>query len=166
MNAPRAYLETEVATACPPKLRLLLLEAALRLARRSLSSGEKPLPEEVCRDLGSLKKILLHLFTSLERENDEVARNITRVYLFLFCTVAEAELAGETHKIRDVEQVLQIECETWRTLTQRYLAEVDTSRTPLGAATSAVNAYVGAIPAAADPRPSPSRSDAAFDCLT
>jgi hypothetical protein len=45
MHAPFAYLENEVRTACPPKLRLLLIEASLRLARKCRSCEAKPFPE-------------------------------------------------------------------------------------------------------------------------
>jgi flagellar biosynthetic protein FliS len=163
MNAPIAYLETEVTTACPPKLRLMLLEAALRLARRSFSLNDKPLPEEQCRVFASLRKILLHLLASLEQKDDEMTRNIKSVYFYLFCAVAETELEGHTHKIRDVEQVLEIECETWRTLTQRYLDEVVQSQTPR--CTSDATACEREIPSFTDALSNPSRSDVVLDCV-
>jgi flagellin-specific chaperone FliS len=165
MNAPRTYFETDIATACPPKLRLLLLEAALGLSRRILASEVHPLSDDVSRALRSLRKILLHLFTSIESENDELASKIKDVYLYLYCTVAEAELAGETHKMGDVVQVLQIECETWRALTDRYLAEAASGPAPQDSGALGATAHDQKFSYATDLLSTPSRSAPAFDCL-
>jgi flagellar biosynthetic protein FliS len=124
MSAQLAYLETEIATACPPKLRLVLIEAALRLANQAHSSGQHRSSHENGRTLLYLKRILLQLLMSMEHENHAVARQIKSVYRFLLSTVVDAELTGDTQRICDVEKVLQVERETWQMLTNRYLAEV------------------------------------------
>jgi flagellar biosynthetic protein FliS len=123
MNAHVAYLETEVATACPPKLRLLLIEAALRLAHQGRSSGEDEHPHEIVHRLHSLKRILLELLASIDHEDQALADRIKRVYLYLLSTVVEAERTGDAQHLRDLEKVLHVERETWQILTDRYLAE-------------------------------------------
>jgi flagellar biosynthetic protein FliS len=123
MNAQLAYLETEVATACPPKLRLLLIDAALRLARQSRSSDQSRFSNDNRQSLGYLKKIILQLLMSLDRQDNALAGKIKGVYMYLFCTVVEAELTADIQKLCEVERILQIERETWQILTDRYLAE-------------------------------------------
>ncbi len=124
MNAQFAYLETEVATACPPKLRLLLIEAALRLAHQSRLGGENHLPHETSHVLRSLKRIILQLLTSVDYGEHTLAEKIKSVYRYLFSRVVEAELTGDTQKLCEVEKVLHVERDTWQILTDRYLAEV------------------------------------------
>jgi flagellar biosynthetic protein FliS len=123
MNAHVAYLETEVATACPPKLRLFLIEAALRLAQQSCSCGNDEPPHEIAHRLHSLKRILLELLASIDHEDRALAERIKSVYLYLLCTVVEAERTGDAQCLADVEKVLHVERETWQILTDRYLAE-------------------------------------------
>lgn len=123
MNAHLAYLETEVTTASQPKLRLMLIEAALRLAHQSLQCWEESLPDPAFRPLSSLRKIILELFTSVETDDCQLVANIQSLYLYLFRTVTEAQLAGDAQKIRDVVRILEIERETWRVLTQRFVSE-------------------------------------------
>ena len=128
MNAQLAYLETEVATACPPKLRLLLIEAALRLAQQSRLGGENRLPHETGHVLRSLKRIILQLLASVDHQGHPLAEKVKSIYMYLFSTVVEAELTGDTQKLCEVEKVLQFERETWQILTDRYLAEVALQR--------------------------------------
>jgi flagellin-specific chaperone FliS len=143
MHAPFAYLENEVRTACPPKLRLLLIEAALRLARQCRSCEAKPFPEETCRDLHGLQKILLHLLASIEHEDQALVGRIKSVYGYLYRTVAEARLAGDPEPLSHVVEVLQIERETWRTLTERYLSEVVASQQMQSTANSVSHVAAG-----------------------
>jgi flagellar biosynthetic protein FliS len=124
MNAHAAYLETEVATACPPKLRLLLVDAALQLARQGRSSGQDQVHHAFDHRLHSLKRILLELLASLDHEDQALLGKIKRVYLYLLSTVVEAERTGDAQCLADVEKVLHVERETWQILTDRYLAEM------------------------------------------
>ncbi|MBW3600696.1 MAG: flagellar protein FliS [Planctomycetes bacterium] len=140
MNAPFAYLQAEVMAASPPKLRLLLIEAALRLARQSLAAAESPQPDAAPRALRGLKKILRQLLVSLGREDDPTARNLRGVYMRLYCTVAEAALTADTQQINQVIKVLQVERETWRTLTERYVAGAQSLPPSLSASSEAAPA--------------------------
>lgn len=167
MNAQLAYLETEVMTASPPKLRLLLIEGALRLARQSLQSWEEPMPESVFRALSSLRKIILQLLTCVEGEDCGLGRNIQSIYMYLFSTVTKAQLSGDARKISEVVKVLEVERETWKILTQRFVAEVvarqPTHSQPAGASSTPA-AALGA-PAALDVRTGASVSGTSFSLL-
>jgi flagellin-specific chaperone FliS len=124
MNAHETYLETELATACPPKLRLLLIEAALRLAQQSRTSGHDQVHHAFDHRLHSLKRILLELLASIDREDQALVDKMKSVYLYLLSTVVEAERTGDAQCLADVEKVLHVERETWQILTDRYLGEM------------------------------------------
>ncbi|MEO2045110.1 MAG: flagellar export chaperone FliS [Pirellulales bacterium] len=120
MSARLAYLETQVLTASPPKLRHLLIQVALRTAQKSLQHWTNPLTEETSQALTQLRQVLIQLLTSLNEGEDEPKCNLQRVYLYLFQTVTQAQLSGNIEKIRDVVKVLEVENNTWRVLADRY----------------------------------------------
>jgi flagellar biosynthetic protein FliS len=124
MNAQLAYLQMDVATACGPKLRLLLIEAALRLAHENCVFGQNRQPHEFGHALRLLRRILLQLLCSLDQDHEELAGKLKSVYRYLLCTVEEVQLTRDTQKLGDVERVLKIERETWQIITDRYLAEM------------------------------------------
>ncbi len=123
MSASLAYLETQVRTATPPKLRLLLIQAALRLAQNSLQSWTVPLPETESLALTQLRKILTQLLTSLDQGEDEIGSNLQRVYIYLLQAVTLAQLSGDSDKLRDVIEILKVEQQTWQALSQRYVRQ-------------------------------------------
>ena len=123
MNEQLAYFETQVLTASAPKLRLLLIEAALQLARRSLRAQEEAQAEPAFQGLHRLRKVILQLLTSLEDHDGGLGHTFQRVYLLLYRTVIEAQLSGNAQKTRDIVRVLEVERETWQELTERFVTE-------------------------------------------
>ena len=109
MNEQLAYFQTQVLTASPPKLRLLLIEAALQLARQSLRAQEEAQAEPAFQGLHRLRKVILQLLTSLEDHDGGLGHTFQRVYLLLYRTVTEAQLSGNTQKTRDIVRILEVE---------------------------------------------------------
>ena len=130
MSAQTAYLEAEVLSASPPKLRLLLIEGALRLARQSLRDWQTPLPVSVFESLAHLRKIIRELRNSLEPEDVSYGREMQRVFMFLLRAVTEAQLRLDAGKINEVVRILEVERETWCLLTQRFLEQTAVSQGP------------------------------------
>ncbi len=123
MNEQLAYFQIQVLTASPPKLRLLLIEAALQLARQSLRAQEEAQAEPAFQGLHRLRKVILQLLTSLEDHDGGLGHTFQRVYLLLYRTVTEAQLSGNTQKTRDIVRILEVERKTWQELTERFVTE-------------------------------------------
>jgi flagellar secretion chaperone FliS len=121
MNDPRAaYLETQIKTATPQRLRLMLIEGALRFARQakeatSLGQSERAADYfDRCRDV--VGELLAGIRPGPHRLN-EVARAL---YGFVYQSLAEAQLLGDGKKVDDALRVLEEERETWLQVCKAY----------------------------------------------
>jgi flagellar protein FliS len=109
-----SYLESQVLTATPQKLRLMLIEAALRAARQALNSWEEKLDSEANIALIRCREIISELLAAIRPDDSELTRNVSGIYVFLFKTLAEAQLHRDRAKVGEAIKVLEIEQETWR----------------------------------------------------
>src|SRR6478736_4752663 len=107
MSAHDTYLETQVATATPQRLRLMLIEEALRLARAAheLWSADRGLEGstkvERCRD------VISELIGGIHPDQTPVAKRVLGIYLFLFSSLTESQIARDTHQLAGVIRVLE-----------------------------------------------------------
>ena len=111
-----SYLESQVLTATPQKLRLMLIEAALGAARQALHCWEEDLGSQANLALIRCREIVSELLAAVKPDDSELTRKVAGIYLFLFKTLAEAQLHRSPVKVNDAITVLEIECETWRTV--------------------------------------------------
>ena len=114
-----AYLESQVLTAMPQKLRLMLIEAALGAARQTLKASEEKLDTDANIALIRCREIISELLTSIKSDDTELTRNVSGIYMFLFKTLAEAQLYRNRTKVDEAIKVLEIERETWRTVCEQ-----------------------------------------------
>jgi len=112
---PRSsYLEAQVLTATPQKLRYMLIEAALGAARQAVHCWDEELEPQAKIALIRCREIISELLAAIKTEESELARSVTDLYLFLYKTLAEAQLHRDQTKVNGVIKVLEIERETWR----------------------------------------------------
>lgn len=123
-SARDTYLETEVLTATPQKLQLMLIDGALRfieLARRHWKNDED---EEACEALIRSQRIVTELLGGLNKDVDpDLAGKVASIYLFVFCTLLSANNERDEEKLDDVVRILNIERETWRQVCEELGAE-------------------------------------------
>jgi flagellar protein FliS len=113
-DAHATYLETQIKTATPQKLRLMLIDGALRFSARAKESLDAGQRDEAFESLERARDIVGELLAGIRPERhplNDVARGI---YAFLFRSLAEAQLLGEVGKIDEAIRVLTEEQETWR----------------------------------------------------
>lgn len=114
-----AYLETQVLTASPIQLRLMLIEGAqrfARLAREAFAEGRK---EEAHICTGRCQQVLIELLGSLQPKGNVVSENLVGLYAFLVKTVSEVILLEQPNQLDEVCRVLSEEQTTWRMLVER-----------------------------------------------
>lgn len=127
MNMPArdAYLTTQVMTATPQKLQLLLIDAALRSAQqaqRHWSEGNDQAADEM---LAHATEVVSELLASVGSAKSEISRRLSSLYLFLFRALSEAHLLRDEQKLADVMRVLRIERETWSLVCEKFGATTE-----------------------------------------
>jgi len=122
-----SYFETEIMTAPPQKLQLMMIEAVIRFARRAGEQWDAQQDDQACESLIRAQQIVTELVSGLNREQSpELAAKITSVYMFVFRRLMEASLEKSRQKLDDALRVLEEERTTWREVCQRVGASAAT----------------------------------------
>ncbi|HZW09698.1 MAG TPA: flagellar export chaperone FliS [Phycisphaerales bacterium] len=126
-----AYLRTQVMTASPEQLRLMLLDGALRFARQAVEGIAGKDYEAAYNGITQARAIVLELATSIRADIEpELAERVRSVYLFIYKEMVDASLNRDTARLEKAIELLQYERETWALLIERVAAERAASRTP------------------------------------
>jgi flagellar protein FliS len=109
------YLESAIATASPAKLRLMLIERGVEVARH-LAGKWRETPGKRGTNEYSLKllELLSELLSGVTDQNVEVCRTVADLYVFLCQHLIAAEKNGDASMIDEIRLVLETEAETWR----------------------------------------------------
>src|SRR3954468_20507544 len=114
------YLETEVMTAPPQKLRLMLIEAALRYANRTLQCWQADQAEKGLDAMIRTQQIIGELLAGIKPDPDpQLAHRVAGLYVFVLRTLIIAQHGHSELRLREAMRVLEIERETWQQLCQK-----------------------------------------------
>lgn len=109
-----AYLETQILTATPQRLRLMLIDGAIRkakLAQAAWQDGDIPAGLEAA---GHCRDIVCELIAGIGPEQTPLIKQVMGIYLFLFSTLVEAQVSRDPQRLADVIRVLDEERTTWQ----------------------------------------------------
>ena len=130
-SSPGNYIETEVMTAPPQKLQLMLIEAAIRFSKRAKRHWEAGDDEQACEVLIRAQQVVSELLGGLNREaSPKLTGKIASVYMYVFRNLMEAAMEHDTKKVDDAVKVLEAERETWRQVCQKLAEEKAAQRGP------------------------------------
>ncbi|MBN1912705.1 MAG: flagellar export chaperone FliS [Pirellulales bacterium] len=119
-STPGSYLETEILTAPPQKLQLMMIDAAIRFAQRANEHWKADQEDLACESLVRSQQIVTELINGLNREESpELVGKIASVYVFIFRRLMEASLERNETKLLEAVRVLQEERETWRQVCEK-----------------------------------------------
>lgn len=114
MERVDAFLQQEVLSASPSKLRLLLIEKAYGLSEvvSQLWNGDQP-------QLGDqwmlrIQEILSELLEGVTDRDHPAATAISDLYIFLIQLAAETAQGRDREGLTTIREILDIERETWR----------------------------------------------------
>lgn len=110
----QTYQETQILTAPPQKLRLMLIERALRLARQAVEHWRDSRDADAWEAIIRCRAIVAELLASVRLDGTRLTRNVSGIYLFLFRTLTEASRDRDAGKIQQILDVLEVEQETWQ----------------------------------------------------
>lgn len=150
MTQTHDYLADEVQTATPQKLRLMLIDGAIRFARATLAHWEdgdddaaqekllrsQMVVGELVRGVratpGECERIVDHIrrdgtLATVNRQQEvdrlvKIGRDMTAVYLIVLRDLQEAQISGDPAKMAGVIEVLEIERETARLVCEAHPA--------------------------------------------
>jgi flagellar protein FliS len=114
------YLEIEVRTATPQKLHLMLIESALRSARRAREQWQLKQDEQALGSLIHSQEVLNEMITGMDREAaPDLTGEVAGVYGFIFRSLVRAGHRHDEKALHDAIRILEIERETWRQLCEQ-----------------------------------------------
>jgi flagellar protein FliS len=109
------YQSTEVMTATPQKLQLMLIEAALRYGQKAVDQWQLGQDAEARESLLACQKVVIQILSAMRPdEAPELVSKVAGVYMFVLRSLIDAHRDQDAQKIADAMQVLQIERETWK----------------------------------------------------
>jgi len=118
-SAREAYLSTQVLTATPQRLKLMLIEGAIRQARAAQAAWQAGNMSQGLDAISYCRGIVSELIAGIQPEQTDVARQALGIYMFLFSTLVEAQLARDGARLNDVIRVLEEERQTWQMLCEQ-----------------------------------------------
>lgn len=124
-SAQESYLVTEVMTATPQKLQLMLIDAAIRSAERGRRHWLAKENEPAFQCLIRAQQIVGEMLSSLDYEaQSDFVKNVAGVYLFIFRSLMEASCHRDEKKLDEALRVLNVERETWLQICQKFGGKV------------------------------------------
>ena len=115
LASPSDYLETEVMTAAPQKLQLMLIEAAIRQTNAVREHWKTDNQERASEALIRAQQIITEMLCSLNPEKDkDLTSKVAAVYMFVFRSLQAAQATRSDEKLVEAISVLEVERETWQ----------------------------------------------------
>jgi flagellar secretion chaperone FliS len=135
-QARDSYLVTEVMTATPQKLHLMLIEGAMRLVHRALQHWAAREEVQAVEALSRAQEIVGEILAGFDREADpSLVNRVAAIYAFVLRSLVEASFERDPKKVAGVLRVLESERQTWRQLCEQTAGQPPVSRpTPSPAA--------------------------------
>ncbi|MDR1924084.1 MAG: flagellar export chaperone FliS [Planctomycetaceae bacterium] len=120
-SARNSYIQSEIATATPQKLQLLLVEAAIKNIHRTKQAWRESKFDVGIESLSLAHDIVSEILCSLNSDsNPTIAKQLAAIYLFIFRRLAEAGMGHDEGKLDDALRVLNSERETWRQVCEKF----------------------------------------------
>lgn len=118
------YFRTQVLTASPEQLRLLLIEGAVRFARQGREAITRKDYEQIFDGFSKSRNIVMELITSLRPDLDpELRARLSGLYTFIFNQLVEASFERDLAKADKAIELLEYERETWTLAMQKAASE-------------------------------------------
>lgn len=113
------YLETEILTATPQRLRKMLLDGAVRFSSQAHELHRQGQIAEAHEALDHCSEIVAELLMAIEA-SDDVAQQIKGIYVFLLTQIAAIRQDWSDDAASDLIEVLEMERETWRLVCEAH----------------------------------------------
>jgi len=131
MTVAADYLETQVLTASPQRLHLMVVDAALRSGRRGLEAMEQQRWEAVDAAFSRCRACVLELFGGLKPDAaPDLVSPLKLLFVFVYRNLIIGELERDPEQIGDALRILEQHRETWLALDAQLRSASPTVPTP------------------------------------
>jgi flagellar protein FliS len=108
------YLEAQVLTASPHRLHLLVVDGAIRHAKRALEALDGSRWEELDTALSRSRDCVTELVGGLNAEpTPDLTERMQALFTFVYRSLVLADLERSPARIRDALRILEIHRATW-----------------------------------------------------
>lgn len=115
-----AYLETQVQTASPERLHMMVVDAAIRFARQGAAAMGEQRFDVSFEALNRSRACVNELMTGIRAEpNPELAEQLKGLFLFVHRNLVLADIRRDPKLIADGLQILEHHRQTWLELTEK-----------------------------------------------
>ena len=118
-TARDAYLETQILTATPQRLRLMLIDGAMRKINAAIAAFENGDEQKAITDIGQCRDIVAELIAGIDPEQTPVAKQVLAVYAFLYSTLVDAQFGRKASLLPEALRVLAEEQKTWQAVCEQ-----------------------------------------------
>jgi flagellar protein FliS len=119
-----AYLRSQVMSASPEQLRLMLIDGAIKFARQGRQGLLDKDYERSFNGLSQCRDIVTELMTTMRTEVDpELCERVRALYTFMFTELVEASMSKDAERVVKVIELLEFERETWVMLMDKLASE-------------------------------------------
>ena len=121
------YLQQEVLSASPPRLRWLLVRKAEELCGVVTQMWADDQAEYAGQWIIRIRDILVELLGGVQDPANPVSENVADFYVFLLQLLAEVEQSRKVERMSVLRELLSIEAETWRMVAEKIAQEESNS---------------------------------------
>ncbi len=108
------YLESQILTASPEQLVVILYDGAIRFCRRAEDAFTQSRSDEAGELLIRAQRVVLELVCALRPEsNPDIVKNLGGLYAFVYEQLVWANVERDVKRIRDAVSVLETLREGW-----------------------------------------------------
>lgn len=113
-SQPDTYRKTQIDTATPETLILMLYDGALRFMTQADEAFAEKNMERISNLLVKVQAIFTELLTALNKEQGgEIATNLERLYLFFLDKLSEANVKKDAEPMRQIRPLVEDLRNTW-----------------------------------------------------
>jgi flagellar protein FliS len=161
-SARNQYLNSEILSAAPQKLHLLLIEAVMRALRRGKQHWQCGENDRACAALIRAQQMLCEILGGFNREvNPALVKRMSNLYTFVFRLIVDGNRYHDQQKLDDALRILEIERGTWQAVCEELAAAAH----GVAGRELSVDGPDRGVPARSRPHASPSGDGSSLDRL-
>ncbi len=124
-HQPRTeYLKTQVMTASPEMLTLMLWDGAIRFSEQAKIAIQSKQIESSYNLLIRAQKIIIELNDTLKRDhNPALSEKISAIYMFIYRKLVDANLHKDAVSLEDAIKIMRMQRDTWQMLINKVVEE-------------------------------------------
>jgi flagellar protein FliS len=117
------YFESQVLTAPPQRLHLMLIEGAIRFGRQAEAALQRGDSVAAATPRLKLIDIVGELLAGVRENTTDLNKRLSDLYLFLFRRASQAKINSDPAPLAELIKLLEFERQTWQLVCERMRSE-------------------------------------------